>query len=229
MEDFLMSKITKLKRISLKEELVALTGDFVDAIILQQFIYWSERVRDFDKFIEEEKERFSKEGIDINIEYSNGWIYKKAEQLSEETMTKLAPANMRNRIKKLIDAGWIDQRSNPKLKWDKTLQYRVNIVKLQKDLCKIGYTLDSYKVDFSEHDETKIRDIESKNHNHESKIPNTRIETAIPEITTESTYRKNKTVNFVPNKFIEQYHNFEQREYTQDDYEQFYANGRREN
>ena len=30
--------------------------------------------------------------------------------------------------------------------------------------------------------------------------------------------------DFVPNKFIEQYHNFEQRTYTDEEYEQFYSN-----
>ena len=34
----------------------------------------------------------------------------------------------------------------------------------------------------------------------------------------------NNNSNFVPNKFIEQYHNFDQREYSEDDYEQFYSN-----
>jgi hypothetical protein len=46
----------KLKRVVIKEELVALTGDIIEAIILNQFLYWSERVEDFDKFIMEEKE-----------------------------------------------------------------------------------------------------------------------------------------------------------------------------
>ena len=44
-----MSEPKKLKRVVIKEELFALTGDFKEAIILNQFIYWSERIRDFDK------------------------------------------------------------------------------------------------------------------------------------------------------------------------------------
>ena len=46
-----------LKRVVIKEELVELTGDFRPALILNQFIYWSERMYDADKYIMEEKER----------------------------------------------------------------------------------------------------------------------------------------------------------------------------
>ncbi len=46
-----------LKRVVIKEELVALTGDATKAIILNQLLYWSQRTRDFDKFLDEEKSR----------------------------------------------------------------------------------------------------------------------------------------------------------------------------
>lgn len=134
----------KLKRVVIKEELVALTGNFVKAILLNQFIYWSERVKDFDKFIEEEKKRAEKEGEEVNIEYSNGWIYKTSEELSEETMVDLSPQTIRRYLKELIDNEWIYERNNPQYKWDRTKQYRVNIVKIQKDLRQLGYSLEGY-------------------------------------------------------------------------------------
>ena len=43
----------KLRRVVIKEELVALTGSVDAAIVLNQMIYWSERVKDFDDFIAE--------------------------------------------------------------------------------------------------------------------------------------------------------------------------------
>jgi hypothetical protein len=164
--------MNKLKRAVVKEELVALTCDYTDAIILNQFIYWSERTKDFDKFIDEEKKRYQNEGIDITINPTNGWMYKKAEELSEETMVNLAPANMRNRIKKLIDKEWIEERRNPYIKWDKTLQYRVNLIKIAKDLFDLGYILQDYKVNISEFTNRKLECYETKNRIHESKIPN---------------------------------------------------------
>ncbi len=134
----------KLKRVVIKEELVVLTGDFKKAILLNQFIYWSERVRDFDKFIEEEKERYSKEGKEINLNKERGWMYKKAEELSEETMLNLSDKTIRSYIKDFVKNGWIDERENPEHKWDRTKQYRVNIVKIQSELFELGYSLEGY-------------------------------------------------------------------------------------
>lgn len=141
----------KLKRAIIKEELVALTGDFKKAIILNQFIYWSERVKDAKSFMEEELVRMTNHGMEIPTEdiledFQNGWIYKKAEELAEETMLGLSKSNMLSHIKYLVDRGWLDQRTNPKYKWDKTLQYRVNLVKIQTDLQELGYSLEGYSL-----------------------------------------------------------------------------------
>ena len=48
-------EVEKLKRAVIKEEFVTITKDFILAVILNQFIYWSDRVNDFDKMIEEER------------------------------------------------------------------------------------------------------------------------------------------------------------------------------
>lgn len=149
-----------LKRIVIKEELVALTGDYRKAIILNQFLYWTERVKDFDKFIIEEKLRYEKDGEESSLKLQNGWIYKTSEELSEETMLGLSKSNIRLHIKSLIENGWIDERVNPNFKWDKTMQYRVNILKLQKDLYKLGYALEGYPLFFYE--ETKNGELQGE-------------------------------------------------------------------
>ena len=138
--------VKMLKRIIIKEEFVILTGDFRKAIILNQFLYWQERVNDFDKFIEEEKNRAKNEGMDINMPAQNGWIYKTAEELSEETMLGLSPQTMRRIIKELVENGWLLERNNLLYKWDKTTQYRINFPKLIKDLNDLGFHLDGYKL-----------------------------------------------------------------------------------
>ena len=43
--------MNKLKRVVIKQELVELTGDYRPALILNQFIYWTERMKDTDKYI----------------------------------------------------------------------------------------------------------------------------------------------------------------------------------
>ncbi|MTI82383.1 MAG: hypothetical protein FH756_00480 [Firmicutes bacterium] len=188
----------KLKRVVVKEEFVALTGDMIKAIILNQFIYWSERVQDFDKFIQEEKARAKVDDEEIKISQSNGWIYKSAEELSDETMLNLAHNTIRRHIKYLTDKGWIDQRTNPDRKWDRTTQYRVNLVKINSDLMKIGYALQDYKVELNGLDidksptDTRMSEMDnalSKMYNGTSKLDNRTLQNgqAIPEITTEIT------------------------------------------
>jgi len=179
----------KLKRVVIKEELVALTGDIYKAIILNQFIYWSERIADVDKFIEEESKRLLVEkGIESTIEKQHGWIYKKAEELSRETMLGLAPSNIRKHIQALVDNGWLDQRRNPKYKWDKTYQYRPNIVKIQKDLHLLGYSLEGYPLQLDNEILDKLCNIDNSRisvleiGNCETEIHNQQNEKAIPEI-----------------------------------------------
>jgi hypothetical protein len=132
-----------LKRAVIKEELVALTGDALSALILNQLLYWSERVRDFDAFIEEEKRR----GGDPNIELTNGWIYKSAAELGEEIMMGVSEATIRRRLDDLVAAGYLDKRESPH-KWDRTSQYRPNIYNIQRDLADRGYVLDGYPLQF---------------------------------------------------------------------------------
>ena len=135
--------MARLKRAVIKEELVALTGDALSALILNQLLYWSERVRDFDAFIEEEKRR----GGDPNIELTNGWIYKSASELGEELMMGVSDATIRRRLDDLVAAGYLDKRESPH-KWDRTSQYRPNIYNIQRDLADQGYVLDGYPLQF---------------------------------------------------------------------------------
>ena len=139
-------EVKRLKRAVIKEEFVTITKDFILAVILNQFVYWSDRVNDFDKMIEEERKIASKEGIELNQPLKHGWIYKKAEELIEETMLGISQTSMRNKIKLLVKMGFLTERDNPNYKWDHTKQYRVNFQKLKDELSKHGYSLQGYKV-----------------------------------------------------------------------------------
>jgi len=134
----------KLKRVPIKEELVVITGNHIRAVILQQFIYWSERTKDYDQFVLEEKSQAERYGYDYNAELKNGWIFKSAEQLAEETMLGLKHTAMRDHIKFLVQKGFLSERTNPLDKRDRTIQYRVNILAIQLDLLEHNYVLDGY-------------------------------------------------------------------------------------
>ncbi len=121
----------------IRKEFVALTGDPFSAVILNQLMYWTQRVRDFDLLLKEER-TFRP---DCNVPPRHGWIYKTAHDLIEETMLGISHPTMRKCLKVLIDRGWIDERAHPIDKWNKTTQYRVNLRKLQEDLMAIGRNL----------------------------------------------------------------------------------------
>ncbi|WP_429976248.1 MarR family transcriptional regulator [Enterococcus sp. DIV0086] len=156
MEDALMdSDLSKPLKVSvLREELVKLTGDSNQAIVLNQFIYWSERTKTAAKFIREEMLRVKKytEDNDTSVlsclesDLKQGWIYKSANELIEDTMLTISKPTMTRVINNLLDKGWIMKRKNPRYRGDNTPQYRVNLLKLQMDLYKLGYSLNGYKL-----------------------------------------------------------------------------------
>ena len=123
------------KTVVLREEFVALTHDPLVAIVLNQFLYWTQRVKDFDLHLREEQ-FFNPE---CNVAPRHGWIYKTATDLIEETMICVDRTTMRRYLKFLMDKGWLEERTHPKNKWDKTIQYRLNLRKLQEDLFPFGF------------------------------------------------------------------------------------------
>lgn len=134
-----------------------LTNCSRSAVILNQMIYWSQRVKDFDKFMKEEQERCANLDEHTDMPLTHGWIYKTAKDLCEETMLGISENTSIKHLSLLIDKGWIDRRKNPKHKWDKTYQYRVNLYQIQKDLYNLGYNMPEYKLFIPEDKANKTR------------------------------------------------------------------------
>lgn len=174
-----MNKPKRLKRVVIKEELVALTGHYICALALQQFLYWSERTGDYDDFMHEEKER----NPDAELNLTHGWIYKSIEELHDELMLgkSLSPRTLSRRLEEVVDKGFLSVRKNPKFKWDHKLQYRPDIHKIQTELQKIGYALDNYPLL-----KTDVHGITAICHRDKS---NGHRDKTIPETTTEITQR----------------------------------------
>lgn len=187
-----------LKRVVIKEEFVALTGNHVKAVILAQFEYWQHRVREIDRYVTEERTRAASSGEHVEIQPTEGWIYKDAKELSEETMLGLARNSMLRHIKSLVEAGYLLQRSNPHHKWDKTLQYRLNLHKISEDLTKLGYSLEGWILPANNENpemearSSKMESRESKMESQASNLDSRKYEsgTAIPETTSEITIER---------------------------------------
>lgn len=131
----------------IREEFIALTGNPLIAAVLNQLVYWSGRVANFDLFLKEEKELHS----ECRSSLRHGWFYKSSQELIDETMLCVTPATLRKYLNYLEERGWIETRANPQNKWDKTTQYRVHLRKLSHDLQRHGYLLPRFlKQAFSE-------------------------------------------------------------------------------
>lgn len=134
----------KIKKVVLREDFMAITDDCKEAIVLNQFLYWAERVKDADKIIEEENEiarRFGETGR----EPLYGWIYKTAEDMAEETLLGMSKRTVGRYMDALVNKGFIDRRHNPKFKWDRTYQYRFNFINVALALREKGYVFSDYK------------------------------------------------------------------------------------
>lgn len=127
----------------IREEFVALTGNPFIAVILNQLLYWTKRLPDFDHLMEEE---FSSP-LPLTPSCECGWFYKTSNELTEETLLCLSRYTMRNYLRFLIEEGWISERLSPQNKWNKTTQYRVNLRQLQISLHALGYTLPNFTKD----------------------------------------------------------------------------------
>jgi hypothetical protein len=107
----------KLKQSMIKEELIAITGNWILAIILNQFIQWTYALTD-------------------------NWIQKSAKQINDTIMFDFSDVTIRSYIKNLVNRGYLEERNNPECVNDRTKQYRVNMLKVIGDLSHLGYSLD---------------------------------------------------------------------------------------
>ena len=126
------------KVVVIREELVNLTENPLIAVVLNQLLYWTERLPDFKLLIEEE------ENSEGESSHCHGWFYKTADELIEETLLHVSRPTMRGYLTFLIAKGWIEERTNPKNKWDKTIQYRVNLLSLHRELQFYGWGLSCF-------------------------------------------------------------------------------------
>ncbi|MBP9692331.1 MAG: hypothetical protein KBD90_03255 [Alphaproteobacteria bacterium] len=129
-----------LQLIVIRKELLTLTGEPWTAAILGQFMYWSQQVTDFKPFIEEEMRVFSKNRSSCLY----GWFHKTTQEFMKETKLYVGIMAFHRYLSFLVDKGWIQTRMSSQDRWDRTVQYRVNLRKLCVDLQENGYSLPGF-------------------------------------------------------------------------------------
>lgn len=155
----------------LRRDLLSITGNYKEAIVLNQLLYWTKRVKDFSKWMKEEKERIGKEENNEPA-LCYGWIYKSADELSDEVMISQSRMTISRILLRLLNKGFISRRRNPRHKVDKIMQYRVDVNVINLTLNKNGYENvkffadDNDKYEFFEYgEEEKKKNITDKNDN----------------------------------------------------------------
>jgi len=128
-----------LKHVPLCEELVAITDDIKEALVLRQMLFWVPRMRDTDAYIKEERSRLEGDPDDA-VSLSHGWVYKTGEEVANETMIGSGKTG-RRRLSKLVEKGYLNERERQNSNWDRTREYRPNVEAIQEDLKSEGYEL----------------------------------------------------------------------------------------
>jgi hypothetical protein len=174
-------KPKKLGRVVLKEEFFAITGCLEEAIVLNQMCYWSERVKETDKFLEEEYTMLV-EHVPV---LAHGWIYKSASELAGELFGSVSEKTMNRILDRLVKNNFLRRRlnPNPKYKFDKTYHYRVNFVEIMCQLKRKNMPLSGYQI-IEECVDRLERGVAPKRHFDGSEH---QVDGAIPETTSETT------------------------------------------
>lgn len=137
----------RIKKAVIREDYLAITGDTTEALLLNQLIYWSERMYDTDAYIAEERDRQQTAGeAQANFPLTHGWVYKSADKFKDEIMTHDSPRTINRKLDNLVSKGFVSRRHNPKtdMKFDRKYQYRVNFVAVIAALDEAGYVLEGY-------------------------------------------------------------------------------------
>lgn len=196
----------KPRRIVIREELVAICGNYVPAVLLGQLIYWASRTRDAAEYIASETKRLVSAGAEsaggaaeaVMEDAAAGWIYKGAAELGAETMLGLSDRAIRQHLQNLVAQGWVSERQNPRYKWDRRLQYRVNLAVICRAVQDMGYPLDgllvesditwrNYSCEKNDESSRKKRRIEPKKLTNRTEQNDATISEITTEITTENT------------------------------------------
>jgi hypothetical protein len=111
-------------------------GDPAAAIILKILEYWTDIKLSHGSQTEIENQKRKQAGEEP-LEHDL-WIYKTGEAFQEDSLGLLKEHDVTRGLKVLLDKGFIERRNNPKFKWDRTWQYRIN-VELINDKLSIPY------------------------------------------------------------------------------------------
>lgn len=132
-----------MKKAVLREDLMAVTKDLTQSMVLSQMLYWTKTLDQVNQLIFEENKRLAEES-QPQCEYNYGWIWKSAREMQEDLMMAFTEDSIRKAFLSLSECGLLMKRNNPKVRYDRKLQYRVDLLFLRRKLKECGWAMTDF-------------------------------------------------------------------------------------
>ncbi|MGJ9384201.1 hypothetical protein [Salipaludibacillus sp. CF4.18] len=101
-----------------------------DGLTTEEIDLAKEHIRELCTFIKEENKRREEPNSD-----PEGWFTVRVnDETQKEELKNRLPSMFRNDINLLLKAGWLEESYNPLVNWEGLKQYRVDLVKIDKDV-----------------------------------------------------------------------------------------------
>jgi hypothetical protein len=136
---------TRMKKAVLREDMMALTQEVTQAMVLGQMLYWTKTLDKVNDWLFEENKRLAEVELPQH-EYNYGWIYKSAREMREDLMNAFSEDAIQRAFSALVTKGVLMKRHNPIVRYDRKLQYRIDIVFLRRLLKDRGYEMTDFQL-----------------------------------------------------------------------------------
>ena len=136
---------TRMKKAVLREDMMALTQEVTQAMVLGQMLYWTKTLDKVNDWLFEENKRLAEVELPQH-EYNYGWIYKSAREMREDLMNAFSEDAIQRAFSALVTKGVFMKRHNPIVRYDRRLQYRIDIIFLRRLLKDRGYEMTDFQL-----------------------------------------------------------------------------------
>jgi hypothetical protein len=136
----------QMKKAVLREDLMVVTKDLTQALVLGQMLYWTKTLDKVNDWLFEENKRLADADLPQH-NYNYGWIYKSAREMKEDLMNAFSEDAIGRAFAALTSKGILMKRNNPIVRYDRKLHYRVDLVLLRRLLKESGYDMTDFKLE----------------------------------------------------------------------------------
>lgn len=119
------------------EELLAITGDIKEALVLHHLLCESYKIQRFERWLERRQRRM---GVAQETHNPDGLIILSLDEIAERALVGSA-STARRRCAALAEKGFLEIRGGAEGEWDNTNQYHVCQGRIKEALREQGYTL----------------------------------------------------------------------------------------